>query len=66
MKGRGVLVSKYIGRLIATLLPLRLRILAVNVLKSSNFMHEYKAVTRISKNYSRETSMWVYDFIWQE
>jgi hypothetical protein len=33
MNGRGVLVSKYIGRLIATLLPLRWRILAVSVLE---------------------------------
>jgi hypothetical protein len=61
INGRGVLVSKYIGRLIATLLPLRWRILAVNVLED-----KLESVCLGIGKCSREAGMRVCDLVRQK
>jgi hypothetical protein len=62
INGRGVFVSKYIGRLIATLLPLRWRILAVNVLEDKLEIIAFLS----SGRYTREAGMWVCDLVRQK
>ena len=62
MNGWGVWVSTKMGRLIATLLPRRRRMLAVSVLRRLLVRHEIK---RSGVNV-RESNMWVGYLVWQK